>query len=114
MKHLAIILLSVILYSIHSFADCGGLITELKAMKQAQSAIEVSLISNHALFATTLESYSDALAESGGRAFKTISNNMNNSVASIRERGLKAQKTAIKLEDATDDLIGRISKCLKN
>ncbi len=113
MKHLAIILVSIALYSIHSFAACGDLVSELKTMKQAQTAIQISLISNHALFASTLESYSDALSESGGKAYKTISSNMNNSVASIRERGLKAQKTAIKLEEATDDLISRVSKCLK-
>ncbi|MBC7741031.1 MAG: hypothetical protein H7061_02460 [Bdellovibrionaceae bacterium] len=113
MRHLVIIVLSVALYSLNSLADCGALVGELKAMKQAQTTIQISLISNHGLFATTLESYSEALSESGGKAYKTISSNMNNSVSSIRDRGLKAQKTALKLEEATDDLIQRISKCLK-
>ena len=114
MRHLAIILISVVLYSLHSFAaDCSGLVSELKSMKQAQSAIQMSLISNHNIFATTLESYSEALSESGGKAFRTISSNMNNSVISIRERGVKAHNTSVKLDEATDDLIQRISKCLK-
>ena len=114
MRHLAIILISVMLYSLHSFAgDCSSIVTELRAMKQAQSAIQMSLISNHNLFAGTLESYSEALSESGGKAFRTISSNMNNSVVSISERGVKAHATSMKLDEATEDLISRISKCIK-
>lgn len=82
-------------------------------MKQAQSSIQMSLISNNNIFANTLESYSEALSESGGKAFKTISSNMNSSVVSIRERGVKAHSTSLKLNEATEDLIERIAKCLK-
>ena len=114
MRHLILIVLSVALYSVNSFgADCGSIVSELKAMKQAQSSIQMSLISNHNIFAGTLESYSEALSESGGKAYKTISGNMSNSVVSIRDRGVKAHDTAIKLDVATEDLIQRITKCLK-
>lgn len=82
-------------------------------MKQANRTIQQSLISNHGLFATTLESYSDALIESAGRAHKTISTSMSSSADSYRERGLKAQKMMIQLEEASEDLIQKISKCLK-
>ena len=113
MRHLAIIVLSVALYSLRSLADCGTILSDLKAMKQAQSSIQMSLISNHQMFGTTLESYSEALSESGGKAYRTIASNMNNSVVAIRERGIKAHKTSVKLDEAIDDLIVRISKCLK-
>lgn len=114
MKHLTIIVISIALYSLRSLAgDCGSIVSELRAMKQAQSSIQMSLISNHSMFASTLESYSEALSESGGKAFRTISSNMNNSVVSIRERGVKAHNTSMKLDEATEDLIQRISKCIK-
>ncbi len=113
MRHLAIILISIMLYSLNSFANCGSIISELRAMKQAQSSIQMSLVSNHNLFAQTLESYSEALHDSGGKAFRTISKNMNNSVSSIRDRGTRANETSVKLEEATEDLIQRIAKCLK-
>jgi ABC-type uncharacterized transport system substrate-binding protein len=113
MRHLAIILISISLYSLNSMANCGSVLSELRAMKQAQSSIQMSLISNHNLFAQTLESYSEALFDTGGKAYRTISKNMNSSVVSIRDRGTKAQDTAAKLDEATEDLIQRISKCLK-
>lgn len=94
-------------------ADCASLVTELKSMKQANKTIQQSLISNHVLFASTLESYSDALVESAGRAHRTISLSMSNSADSYRERGLKAQKMMAQLDEASADLIQKISKCLK-
>jgi hypothetical protein len=82
-------------------------------MKEAQSSINSSLISNHAMFASTLESYSEAVVESSRSGQRALSNNMINSANSFRNRGLKAQKTAAKMDEATDDLIQRLSKCLK-
>lgn len=94
-------------------SECSLLVSELQAMKKANSSIHSSLISNHEMFATTLESYSDALSETAGRAHKTVSDNMLSSASSFRERGLKAQKMSKKLDQASDDLIQRISKCLR-
>lgn len=95
-------------------SECAMLVAELQAMKKANNTIHNSLISNHEMFSTTMESYSEALSETAGRAHKTVSENMLSSANSFRERGLKAQKMSKKLDVASDDLIHRISKCLKN
>lgn len=94
-------------------ADCSLLVTELQAMKKANSTIHKSLISNHEMFSTTMESYAEALSETAGRAHKTVEDNMLSSANSFRERGLKAQKMSKKLDQASDDLINRIAKCLR-
>ena len=115
-------MIKVILVTVVGFAfsinvlasECAMLVAELQAMKKANSTIHNSLISNHEMFSTTMESYSEALAETAGRAHKTVSENMVSSANSFRERGLKAQKMSKKLDIASDDLIHRISKCLKN
>lgn len=104
---------SVLFVSSYSNASCGALVAELRSMKEAQTAIQTSLVSNHDMFANTLESYSQALRESAGRAHQVVTLNMDKSAESFRERGLRAQKTTAKLEAATDDLIQRISRCLK-
>ena len=93
--------------------SCADVVSELRAMKEAQASIQSSLISNHAMFASTLESYSDALTESAGKVHRVVSSNMSSSAESFRNRGLQARKTAMKLDEATEDLIQRISKCLK-
>jgi hypothetical protein len=113
MRHLLIILSALFLYSIHSWASCADVVSELRAMKDAQTSIQDSLVSNHEMFAITLESYSEALTESAGKAHKVVSTNMLNSAESFRHRGMQAHKTAAKLEDATEDLIQRVSKCIK-
>lgn len=101
------------MYSVSSWASCSEIVAELNAMKEAQSAIQNSLIANHAMFASTLESYSEALSESAGKVHKVVSSNMVSSAESFRSRGLQARKTALKLDVATEDLIQKISKCIK-
>jgi arginine utilization protein RocB len=113
MRYLFIITSAIVMYSISSWANCSDVIADLRAMKEAQTAIQSSLVSNHAMFASTLESYSDALTETAGKAHKVVSSNMMSSAESFRNRGLQARKTALKLEDATEELIQRISKCIK-
>ena len=113
MRFLFIITSAVVMYSISSWASCSDVIADLQAMKEAQTKIQSSLVSNHALFASTLESYSEALSETAGKALKVVSSNMMSSAESFRNRGLQALKTALKLEEATEDLIQRISKCIK-
>ena len=67
--------------SVTAFADsCDDVISELQAMKKAQSSIQESLIANHGLFAGSMESYADALSSTGGRVHKTVSSNMLESV----------------------------------
>lgn len=113
MRFLFIITSAIVMYSISSWAGCSDVIADLRAMKEAQTTIQNSLVSNHAMFASTLESYSEALTETAGKAHKVVSSNMISSAESFRSRGLQARKTALKLEEATDDLIQRVSKCLK-
>ncbi len=93
--------------------ECSDIIPEMEAMKKAQGAIQMSLVANHTMIADTMESYSEALSSTAGRAFKTISSNMLASSTSIRDRSQKAKKTAIKLDLATTELIQKITKCLK-
>ncbi len=102
------------LFSISLYAqECSQILSELQAMRKAQNTIQVSLISNHEMFATSMESYSQALSETAGRVYKTVSDNMSSSGQSFRDRGLKAQKTAQKLDLATQNLIQKVAKCLK-
>lgn len=113
MRYLFIITSAIVMYSISSWAGCSDVIADLQAMKQAQTTIQNSLVSNHAMFASTMESYSEALTETAGKAHKVVSSNMLSSAESFRNRGLQARKTALKLEEATEELIQRISKCIK-
>ena len=102
------------LMTLSALADeCSDIVPEMEAMKKAQGAIQMSLVANHNMIADTMESYSEALSSTAGRAFKTISSNMLASSTSIRERSQKAKKTAIKLDLATNELIQKITKCLK-
>ena len=103
-----------LLFSLSSPAqDCAQIISDLQDMRQAQNMIQMSLIANHEMFATALDSYSEALSETAGRVHKTVSVNMSSNAQSFRDRGLKAQSTARKLDAATAKLIQKISKCLK-
>ena len=96
-----------------SQSDCDSIITHLKQMKKAQTAVQSSLINNHEMLAESLESYSDALSSSGGRAYKTISASMIKASTSLKERGNKGAQLSQKLSDQTDELIKIIEKCIK-
>ena len=114
MKRLVTVLCLSWFVAISAFAeDCSDVAAEMEAMKKAQGAIQASLVANHHMIADTMESYSEALSSTAGRAYKTISSNMLNSSTSIRERSQKAKKTAIKLDQATSELMQKITKCLK-
>jgi hypothetical protein len=94
-------------------SDCSEVVEQLRQMKTAQVSVQETLVSNHEMMAQSLESYADAISESAGRAHKSISENMNKAANSLRQRGLKAQGIAKKLETHTDDLIKSVEKCLK-
>lgn len=93
--------------------NCSEVLAQLRQMKSAQASIQQTLVSNHEMMAQSLESYSDALSESAGRAHKTISENMSKAANSLRQRGLSAQNISEKLDLATDQLIKSVEKCLK-
>jgi hypothetical protein len=87
---------------------CQVLKEELKAMQQAQTQIMQSLVNNHEVFASSLEEYSAAV----GVAPVKVTKEMNKSADAFRARGLQAKRIADKLNQATSDLIARVSQCL--
>lgn len=95
-------------------ASCQDLIAEMRSMKEAQTSIQASLIANHDLFADTIKSYTGALAGTSAKSQKQILINLDKTAESFRSRGFQAQKTSAKFESATEDLIQRLSKCMKN
>ncbi len=114
----AIVFLSIVtvLFASRSFAqtkDCSQVLEQMRQMKNAQATIHQSLISNHEMMAQSLDSYSQALEDSGGRAHKSISGNMKKAADSLRERSLKAVSISKKLENGTEELIKTVEKCLK-
>lgn len=105
--------LSTVVVAQIASANCGQLLEDLRQMKKAQESVQSSLISNHEMMAASLESYSDALKQTSGKAHKAVSQNMARAVVSLRERGLKAQNIANQLSEKTEDLIQQAEKCLK-
>lgn len=99
-------------FAVAGSVKCIDLVPEFKAMRQAQKSVISSMVSDNEVYATTMESYSTALDRSSGQTYKITSSSLNKSAKSIRNRGLKMQKTAKKLDSATDDLIQRFAECL--
>lgn len=95
-------------------ASCQDLIAEMRSMKEAQTSIQASLIANHDLFADTIKSYTGALVGTSAKSQKQILINLDKTAESFRSRGFQAQKNSAKFESATEDLIQRLSKCMKN
>lgn len=93
--------------------QCDQIVEQLKQMKKAQLTVQNSLISNHDMVADSLESYSDALSSSAGKAHKTVEDSMGSAASSLRKRGQKGQELASKLAEQTDELIKNVENCLK-
>ncbi|MEN0058393.1 MAG: hypothetical protein AAGB31_06125 [Bdellovibrio sp.] len=117
MKFKAIILLSgFILFSAgtsQASTECGEVMKELKAMQEAQKQMMGSLVSNHESFASSLEEYSLAVGSTGKDAASKLSVKMEEAAESFRQRGLRGQKSANRLNEATEALLGRVAACLK-
>jgi hypothetical protein len=93
--------------------NCKALKAELQSMKEAQSQIMNSLVSNHETFASTLEEYSDSLELASGEASKkSITKDMKASAKAFRTRGVQGKRMSEKLQEATSDLLTRVSECL--
>lgn len=106
--------ISVLLFPFLASAnDCSQLISQLREMKQAQVAVQTSLIKNHDMMADSLESYADALKESQGKAHKTVTSSMFAASTSLRKRGEKGQDLAEKLAEQTEQIIKNVENCLK-
>lgn len=110
-------LLTVVFFVFYSFdsafaANCTKYIQELNDMNKAQVALLGSMSSNHEMFATSMESYSEALDLTAGRAYKTVGKNMNSAAQSFRERGEKGQSQAQQLDKHTKKLIASLTQCL--
>jgi hypothetical protein len=94
-------------------SKCSGLKEELMAMRHAQHDLIQGLISNHELFASSMEEYSNLLNSTQKSSLSPfISKNMNQSAAATRSRGVSGKRLAKALDLATDDLIHRIGDCL--
>jgi hypothetical protein len=93
--------------------NCKALKAELNAMKDAQTQMMGSLVSNHETFASTLEEYSENLASTSGDApKKSITKEMKASAKAFRTRGVQGKRMAEKLQEATGDLLSRVAECL--
>lgn len=99
--------------SIAKSISCADLPTVLQDMKKAQQSIHQSLIGNHEMMAQSLDSYTDALVQTGGKAHKTVSENMKKASTSLRDRADKAQVIALKLNENTEEVLKTVEKCLK-
>ena len=98
-------LISALIMSSFTWAsDCPNLKLELQAMRKAQSQIIESLIENHEKMSSVL-----AANATGPRN----ASEMLSIARAFEFRAAQAHKTADHLDDATEDLISRIAKCLK-
>ncbi|MGE5084911.1 MAG: hypothetical protein ACM3MG_01320 [Bacillota bacterium] len=114
MKAIILTSLLTLVTSAAMASNCKELKKELAAMQQAQTQIMNSLVSNHETFASTLEEYSSTVDSArGSEQSRLISSDMNASAKAFRARGLQGKRTAMKLHQATGDLLERISACLK-
>jgi hypothetical protein len=96
-------------------SKCSELKAELKAMSEAQSQILNSMINNHETFASTLEEYSSTISSTDDvGSVKEVTSQMKDSARAFRKRGQQGKRTADKLNEATTDLVARVSACLKN
>lgn len=92
--------------------QCAQLKEELKAMRLAQQKIMQSLVNNHESFASSLEEYSTVMKTAHGVSNNAVPSQMENSAQAFRNRGLQGKKMAAKLDEATGDLLERVSACL--
>lgn len=92
---------------------CQELKSELQAMQTAQTQIMGSLVNNHETFASTLEEYSDNVTgASKVSSKKSITKEMKSTAKAFRMRGVQGKRMAEKLNEATADLLSRVSECL--
>ncbi len=92
---------------------CATFLTDMKQMKEAQDAIQQSLISNHDMMADNIETYADALKETNGKAYKKIVENMYKASESVRKRKTKAQDIAKEFNEKALEMLKTAEKCVK-
>lgn len=96
----------------HASLECKALVKELEAMRQAQQTLLLSLASNHEVFASSVEDITSELRLSSKRIPARTLKSMNKNAQAFRVRGLKAKHQTEQLDEATADLIARLSLCL--
>ncbi len=112
--HITFLIGSILVYTpTFAASPCKGVIQELKAMKQAQNHIIISLAENHDVFATQLSDLSFELALYKKEVPPKALSAMDKSAEAYRLRSQRAYDTAQKLEASTEDLIRRVQSCLK-
>lgn len=109
-------IISALIQPAFAASDCAGVISDLKAMQEAQATIKQSLVENHETFASVLEEYSETLnksASQGQVVTQDAVKNMNESARAFRTRGQNARKLNQKLNQASDRVIAKAIECLK-
>lgn len=83
-------------------------------MTNAQTQIMNGLVSNHEIFASSLEEYAEiAGTDKPKELLGSLSKSMKQSAIATRRRGLKGQQMTVRLSAATEDLFKRVQLCLK-
>jgi hypothetical protein len=93
--------------------SCKDFSAELQLLRKAQGQIINGLADNHEKMADSLVQISRDLRFYSKPAPIKVIHNMNGMAKAYRKRGEKAKTQAQLLDDATADLIQRISLCLK-
>lgn len=82
-------------------------------MVAAQKNVVDDLVDNHFSFANTLDDISDEMAMSSSKASPKAIKAMKKTAAAYKKRGQDGRAVAVKLNDATEDLMIRIKECLR-
>lgn len=113
-KNLSIALAFVFLTIPASAEDCDSLVSLLKDLQKAQRAVSDSLIQNHYVMAETLESYSETMRDSRGKAFEAIAKNMGKAGESFKARADKASGHSTLIADNTNEIISLAEACIRS
>jgi hypothetical protein len=92
--------------------ECGSLIILLKDLQKAQRSVSDSLIQNHYMMGDTLESYSETMRDSRGKAYEAIAKNMGKAGQSFKARAEKATGHSSLIADNTSEIISLAEKCI--
>lgn len=96
-----------------STSSCRELVGELQLLRKAQNQIITGLAENHVLAAKTMDETSTQLSFYNRPAPMRVIHNMKNTAKTLNKRGEKGKEQAQTLDEATADLIQRITICLR-
>jgi hypothetical protein len=94
-------------------SSCKELYSELQLLRKAQNQIILGLADNHQKMADSINRVSLDLRFYSKPAPIKVIHNMNGMASAFRKRGEKAKDQAASLDAATNELIQKISICLR-